>query len=64
MTGKNVYLNLFRKNLAYSFASETFICHLDRTMWNRISFPSPRFPQYTERCAKTLYLDLDSRVQT
>lgn len=59
MTGKNVYLNLFRKNLVYDFSSESFMWHLDSTMWNRLSLPSPRFPQYTERCAKTLYLNLD-----
>lgn len=59
MTEKNVYLNLFRKNLVYGFSSESFMWHLDSTMWNRLSLPSPRFPQYTERCAKTLYLNLD-----
>lgn len=59
MTGKNVYLNLFRKNLVYDFSSESFMWHLDSTMWNRLSFPSPRFPRYRERCAKTLYLNLD-----
>lgn len=56
MTGKNVYLNLFRKNLVYDFSSESFmwIAHVDSTMWNRFSLLSPRFPHYMERCAKTL----------
>lgn len=59
MTGKNVYLNLFRKNLVYDFSSENFMWHLDSTMWNRFSLSSPRFPQYTVRCAQILYLNLD-----
>lgn len=32
MTGKNVYLNLFRKNWVYDFSSESFMWHLDSTM--------------------------------
>ena len=59
MTGKNVYINLFRKKWVYDFSSESFMWHLDSTMWNRFSLPSPRFPQYMERCAKTPYLNLD-----
>lgn len=56
MTGKNVYLNLFRKNWFYDFSSESFMwrAHVDSTMWNRFNLLSPRFPHYTEKCAKTL----------
>lgn len=59
MTGKNVYLNLFRKKLVYVFSSESFMWHLDSSVWNRCSLTSPRFPLYTERCAKMIYLNQD-----